>query len=124
MFNLSASKSRTPSTTNKPHPLSIPGWKWEKITMDVVIGLQGTFIKHDAILVIVDRLTKSAYFLPIRQNDSLNKLAELYVSEIMRLHGIPTSIVFYRDPQFTSHFWESLQMALGMKLHFSTAFHP
>ncbi|KAL0449667.1 UNVERIFIED_CONTAM: Transposon Ty3-I Gag-Pol polyprotein [Sesamum latifolium] len=71
-----------------------------------------------------DRLTKSAHFLPIRQNDSLDKLVELYVSEIVRLHGIPTSIVFDRDPRFTSHFWGSLHRALRIKLHFSTAFHP
>ncbi|KAL0294537.1 UNVERIFIED_CONTAM: Transposon Ty3-G Gag-Pol polyprotein [Sesamum calycinum] len=85
---------------------------------------QSTSRKHDAIWVVVDRLTKSAHFLPIRQNDSLDKLAELYVSEIVRLHGIPTSIVSDRDPRFTSHFWGSLQRALGTKLHFSTAFHP
>ncbi|XP_020549791.1 uncharacterized protein LOC110012040 [Sesamum indicum] len=72
----------------------------------------------------VAELTKSAHFLPIRQNDSLDKLAELYVSEIVRLHGIPTSIVSDTDPRFTSHFWGSLQTALGTKLHFSTAFHP
>ncbi|KAL0458159.1 UNVERIFIED_CONTAM: Transposon Ty3-I Gag-Pol polyprotein [Sesamum latifolium] len=97
---------------------------WEKITMDFVIGLPRTFRKHDAVWVIVDRLTKSAHFLPIYQNDSLDKLAELYISEIVRLHGIPTSIVSDRDPRFTSHFWGSLHKALGTKLHFSTAFHP
>ncbi|KAL0315131.1 UNVERIFIED_CONTAM: Transposon Ty3-I Gag-Pol polyprotein [Sesamum calycinum] len=74
--------------------------------------------------VVVDRLTKSAHFLPIHQNDSLDKLVELYVSKIVRLHGIPTSIVSDRDPRLTSHFWGSLQRALGAKLHFSTAFHP
>ena len=74
--------------------------------------------------VIVDRLTKSAYFLPIQQTDSLDKLASLYVSEIVRLHGVPLSIVSDRDPRFTSHFWGSLQGALGTKLHFSTVFHP
>ncbi|KAL2246181.1 UNVERIFIED_CONTAM: Transposon Ty3-I Gag-Pol polyprotein [Sesamum indicum] len=67
----------------KLHPLTIPEWKWEKITMDFVIGLPRTFRRHDAIWVIVDRLTISAHFLPIRQNDSLDKLAELYVSEIL-----------------------------------------
>ncbi|KAL2251426.1 UNVERIFIED_CONTAM: Transposon Ty3-G Gag-Pol polyprotein, partial [Sesamum indicum] len=97
---------------------------WEKITMDFFIGLPRTFRRHDAIWVIIDRLTKSAHFLPIRQNDSLDKLAELYVLEIVRLHGIPTSIVSDRDPRFTSHFWGSLQTALATKLHFSTAFHP
>ncbi|KAL0361723.1 UNVERIFIED_CONTAM: hypothetical protein Sradi_3856800 [Sesamum radiatum] len=69
--------------------------------------------ENDAVWVIVDRLTKTAHFLPIRQNDSLDKLAELYVSEIVRLHGIPTSIVSDRDPRFTSHFWGSLHRALG-----------
>ncbi|KAK4389876.1 hypothetical protein Sango_2324600 [Sesamum angolense] len=106
------------------HPFSIPEWKWENITMDFVIGLPRTFRKHDAIWVVMDRLTKFAHFLPIRQNDSLDKLAELYVSKIVRLHGIPTSIVSNRDYRFTSHFWRSLQRALGTKLHFSMAFNP
>ncbi|KAL0378456.1 UNVERIFIED_CONTAM: Transposon Ty3-G Gag-Pol polyprotein [Sesamum radiatum] len=101
--------------------LPYPEWKWEKITMDFV-GLPRTLRKHDAIWVIVDRLTKSAH-LPIRLGDSLDKLAELYVSEIVRLHGVPVSIVSDRDPRFTSHFWKSLQKALGTRLHFSTAFH-
>ncbi|KAL0340188.1 UNVERIFIED_CONTAM: Transposon Ty3-G Gag-Pol polyprotein [Sesamum radiatum] len=86
-------------------------------------GLPRTLRKHDAIWVIVDRLTKSAHFLPIRLGDSLDKLAELYVLEIVRLHGVPVSIMSDRDPRFTSHFWGSLQGALGTKLHFSTAFH-
>ena len=106
------------------HPLDIPEWKWENITMDFVSGLPNTKKGNDAIWVIMDRLTKSAHFLPIRQNDPLDKLAELYVSEIVRLHGIPTSIISDRDPRFTSHFWGSLQTALGTKLHFSIVFHP
>ena len=92
--------------------------------MDFIVGLSRTFRKHDAIWVIVDRLTKPAHFLPIQQGDSLDKLAGLYVSEIVRLHGMPISIMSDRDPRFTSHFWESLQRAIGTKLHFSTAFHP
>ncbi|KAL0437782.1 UNVERIFIED_CONTAM: hypothetical protein Sradi_0486100 [Sesamum radiatum] len=91
-------KAEHQASVGKLHPLSIPEWKWEKITMDFIIGLRRTFRKLDAIWVIVDRLTKSANFLPIRQNDSLDKLAELYVSEIVRLHGIPTTIVSDRDP--------------------------
>ncbi|KAL2252899.1 UNVERIFIED_CONTAM: Transposon Ty3-I Gag-Pol polyprotein, partial [Sesamum indicum] len=116
-------KAEHQAPAGKLHPLTIPEWKWEKITMDFVIGLPHTFRRHDAILMIADRLTKFAHFLPIRQNDSLDKLAELYVSEFVRLHGIPTSIVSDRDPRFTSHFCGSLQMALGTKLHFSTSFH-
>ena len=74
--------------------------------------------------MIVDRLTKSAHFLPINVEDSLEKLAQLYVDEIVRLHGVLVSIVSNRDPRFTSRFWPSLQAALGTRLHFSTTFHP
>ena len=72
--------------------------------MDFVVGLPRIFRKHDVVWVIVDRLTKSAHFLPIQQSDLLNKLARLYVSEIVRLHGVPISIVPDRDLRFTSHF--------------------
>ncbi|KAL0278067.1 UNVERIFIED_CONTAM: Transposon Tf2-11 polyprotein [Sesamum radiatum] len=75
-------KAEHQAPAGKLRPLSIPEWKWEKITMDFVVGLPRTLRKHDAIWVIVDRLTKSAHFLPIRLGDSLDKLAELYVSEI------------------------------------------
>ena len=74
--------------------------------------------------MIVDRLTKSAHFLPVNVEDYLEKLARLYVDEIVRLHGVPVSIVSDQDPRFTSRFWPSLQTALGTRLHFSTAFHP
>ena len=74
--------------------------------------------------MIVDRLTKSVHFLPIKNSDSLDKLAQLYVREIIRLHGTPVSIVSDRDLRFTSRFWPGLQNALGTRLHFSTAFHP
>ena len=87
--------------------------------MNFVIGLPRTQRQHDAIWVIVDRLTKSAYFLPINVEDSLEKLAQLYVYEIVRLHGVPVSIVSDRDPRFTSRFWPSLQAALGTRLHLS-----
>ena len=103
-------------------PLSIPQWKWERITMDFMVGLPRCRGGHDTIWVIVDRLTKSAHFLPIRNSDSLDKLAQLYVREIIRLHGTPVSIVSDRDPRFTSRFLPSLQNALGTRLHFSTAF--
>ncbi len=74
--------------------------------------------------MIVDRLTKSAHFLAVKKDYSLDKLVEIYVGEIVRLHGAPISIVSDRDPRFTSRFWPSLQEALGTKLKFSTAFHP
>ena len=103
--------------------LSIPVWKWEKITMDFVTGLPQTQRQHDAIWMIVDRLTKFAHFLPVNVEDFLEKLAQLYVDEIVRLHGVPVSMVSDRDPWFTSRFWPNLQTALGTRLHFSTAFH-
>ena len=117
-------KAKHQAPSGKLQSLSIPEWKWEKITMDFVIGLPRTVRKHDVVWVIVDRVTKSAHFLPIQQSDSLDKLARFYIAEIVRLHGVPIFIVSDRDPRFTSHFWESLQKAMGTKLHFSTAFHP
>ncbi|KAG8496459.1 hypothetical protein CXB51_007559 [Gossypium anomalum] len=105
-------------------PIMVPEWKWDRITMDFVSGLPLTPGKKDAIWVIVDRLTKSAHFIPVRTDYSLNKLADLYIREIVRLHGIPLSIISDRDPRFTSWFGQKLQDALGTKLNFSTAFHP
>ena len=92
--------------------------------MDFVVGLPLTGRKHDLVWVVVDRLTKLAHFLPVRTDYSLDKLAELYIKEIVRLHGIPISIISDRDPRFTSRFWGKLQEALGTRLNFSTAFHP
>ena len=74
--------------------------------------------------MIVVRLTNSTHFLPIKITYSLNKLAELYIREIIRLHGTPVSIVSNYDPGFTSRFWPSLQKTLGTRLKFSIAFHP
>lgn len=92
--------------------------------MDFVVGFPGKSKGYDSIWVIVDWLTKSAHFLPIRISYPLDRLAKLYIDEIVRLYGVPTSIVSNRDPPFTSHFWGRLQETLGIKLNFSTAFHP
>ena len=87
-------------------PLAIPEWKWEQITMDFISGLPKTIKGHDSIWVIVDRLTKSAHFIPVKTTYTLDKLAETYVQEIVRLHGIPVSIVSNRETRFTSKFLE------------------
>ena len=92
--------------------------------MNFVIGLPRTQACYDAIWVIMDRLTKSTHFLAIRNNFSLDKLAKLYISEIVKLHGVLISIVLDRDSRFTSRFWPKLQKALGTTLHFNVAFHP
>ena len=104
--------------------IRIPEWKWYRITMDFVVWLPLTGRKHDSVWVVVDRLTKSAHFLPVRTDYSLDKLAELYIKEIVRLHGIPISIISDRDPRFTSRFWGKLQTTLGTRLKFSIEFHP
>ena len=97
---------QVPSNLLNPRP--IPQWKWDNITMDFVSGFPLTQRKHDVIWVIVDRLTKSAHFLPIRLDYSMDRLADLYVNEIVRLHDIHVSIVSDRDPRFTSRFWKEL----------------
>ena len=124
MTSLSAGEGRALEARGKVQPLPIPLWKWDKITMDFFIELPRTRRQHDAIWVIVDRLMKSAHFLPVSNDDPLDKLAQLYVEEIVRLHGVPISIVSDRDPRFKSRFWSSLQDTMGTRLHFSTAFHP
>ena len=92
--------------------------------MDFVVGLPKTLSRQDAVWVIVDRHTKVAHFIPISMTYSMDKLAALYIKEIVSLHGIPVAIISDRDARFTSKFSESIQRALGTKLKFSTAFHP
>ena len=105
-------------------PLDILEWKWDGISMDFVSGLPKTKQGKDAIWVIVDRLTKSAHFIPVCMTYKMEKLAELYIREVVKLHGVPSSIVSDRDPRFTSRFWVSLQEALGTKIRLSSAYHP
>ncbi|GJZ16827.1 reverse transcriptase domain-containing protein [Tanacetum coccineum] len=102
----------------------IPEWKWDKITMDFITKLPKTKSGHDTIWVIVDRLTKSAHFLAIREDYSTERLARLYIDEIVARHGVPVSIISDRDGRFTSRFWQTLQKALGTRLDMSTAYHP
>ena len=92
--------------------------------MDFVTGLPNTSRGCDVIWVIVDRLTKSAHFIPINISYPVSKLAEIYTNVIVKLHGVPLCIVSDRDPRFTSEFWKSLQEALGSKLRLSSAYHP
>ena len=103
--------------------MPIPEWKWERIAMDFVVGLLNTMGKYDSIWVIVDRLTKSAHFIPVKMTYNAEKLAKLYMWEIIRLHGVPLSIISDRGTQFTSKFWRTLHAELGTMLDLSTAFH-
>ncbi|GJW60265.1 putative reverse transcriptase domain-containing protein [Tanacetum coccineum] len=101
----------------------IPEWKWEHITMDFVTGLPRTSSGYDSIWVIVDRLTKSAHFLPMKKTDSMEKLTRQYLKEVVCRHGVPLSIISDRDSRFASGFWRSLQNALGTNLNMSTTYH-
>ncbi|GKA86123.1 putative reverse transcriptase domain-containing protein [Tanacetum coccineum] len=101
-----------------------PEWKWDNIMMDFITELSKSSHGFDTIWVIMDRLTKSAHFLPIRENDPLDKLARLYLNRIVARHGIPISIICDRDGRFTSNFWKSFQKALGTDISMSTAYHP
>ncbi|GJZ87852.1 putative reverse transcriptase domain-containing protein [Tanacetum coccineum] len=104
--------------------LEIPMWKWERITMDFIIKLPKRSNKHDTIWVIVDRLTKSAHFIPTREINSMETLTRLYIKEIVSRHGVPISIILDHDSHFTSRFWQSLQSGLGTQLDMSMAYHP
>ena len=108
----------------KMQPLDIPLWKWEDITMDFITKLPRTARGVDSIWVIVDRLTKSAHFIPIPESISAEKLADIYIREIVARHGVPVSVISDRDVRFTSRFWKRFHDELGTRLHFSTAFHP
>jgi len=96
--------------------LSIPDWKWEEISMDFIVRLPLTQKGHNSIWVIVDRLTKSAHFIPIHSTYRPSDYAELYFSQIVKLHGVPRTIISDRGPQFTARFWEHLHSLLGTKL--------
>nr|GEU68831.1 reverse transcriptase domain-containing protein [Tanacetum cinerariifolium] len=98
--------------------------KEEGIAMDFVTKLPKTSSGHDIIWVSVDRLTKSAYYLPMREDYKMDRLARLYLNEIVAKHGVPILIISDRDSRFTSRFWQSMQEALGTCLDMSTAYHP
>ena len=100
-------KAEHQRSTRLLQPLEIEEWKWEHITMDFLTHLPWTSRKHDAVWVIVDRLTKSAHFLAVRMTFTLEEFYMLYIREIVWLHGVPVSIVSDRDPRFTAQFWKS-----------------
>ncbi|GJS35620.1 putative reverse transcriptase domain-containing protein [Tanacetum coccineum] len=102
----------------------IPQWKWDNITMDFITKLPKSSQGYDTIWVIFDRLTKSTIFVPMRETDPMERLARMYLKEVVTRHGIHVSITCDRDPRFASNFWRSLQEALGMNLDMSTAYHP
>jgi hypothetical protein len=105
-------------------PLSIPMWKWDDISMYFIVGLPLTARKKDSIWVIVDRLTKTAHFIAVHTTYSVQQYAELYMDQIVRLHGILKTIISDRGTQFVARFWEQLHECLGTKLIRSSSYHP
>ncbi|WVZ89106.1 hypothetical protein U9M48_035559 [Paspalum notatum var. saurae] len=116
--------SQDQSTAGLLQPLKIPEWKWEEISMHFIVGLPRTQKGYNSIWVVVDRLTKVAHFIPVNTTYSSARLAKLYISRIVCLHGVPKRIISDRGSQFTSRFWEQLHDSIDSKLWFSTAYHP
>jgi hypothetical protein len=117
-------KSRNSNKLGLLQPLPIPNQKWEQVSMDLITQLTKTKRGNDAIIVVVDKLTKMSHFIPTTTTVSATQTATLFMNEIVRYHGIPSSIVSDRDARFTSSFWKSLWKLCGTKLNMSTAFHP
>jgi hypothetical protein len=92
--------------------------------MDFIVGLPNTSRHHDSIWVIVDRLTKIAHFLPVHTTQKTEKYVEIYIHQIVRLHGIPRTIVLDREASFVARFWEQLQKSLGTTVIRNSAYHP
>ena len=113
---------QTPS--GRLQPLQILKWKWEHVMIDFIMGLTRTPRKVDTIWVVVDWLTKSVHFLPVKNTIGVEQFAWLYIQEIVRLDGIPVSIVSNRNCRFVSNFWKVVQEELGTQLNFSMAYHP
>jgi hypothetical protein len=104
--------------------MSIPAWKWDDISMDFIVGLPLTPRKHDSIWVILDRLTKTAHFIPVHTTYSAERYVEIYVDLIVRLHGLPNTILSDRGTQFVARFWTQVHESLGTKLIHSSSYHP
>ena len=104
--------------------MPIPEWKWDKLGMDFITGLPKTRSRYDFIRVVVDRLTKVAHFIPVKTTYTSAKLAKIYMTRIVCLHGVRRTIVSDRGTQFSSKFWHQLHQTLETRLEFSTTFHP
>ena len=105
-------------------PFPVPKWKWESISMDFITGFPMTMRQHDSIMVVVNKLTKAAHFIPVKSTHKTDDIAKIFMKEIFKLHGLPKAIVSDRDVKFTSNFWKGLFVDLGTKINFSIAYHP
>ena len=105
-------------------PLPIPEWKWDVVTMDFITKLPKTKLKNDAIMIVVDKLTKAAHLIPVKTTHKAANTTNIYMKEIARLHSIPKDIVSYMDSKFNYNFWKGLFEGFGTSLNMSTTNHP
>jgi hypothetical protein len=104
-------------------PLPIPEWKWEVAKMDFITGLPRIGKQHDSIMVVVEKITKDAHFIPLMTTHKATDVADIFMKEVARLHKIPKKIVSDRDPKFTSNLWKGLFKVFRMNLNFSKTYH-
>eukprot|EP00253_Pinus_taeda_P024097 PITA_24097 len=105
-------------------PLPIPEWKWETISMDFITRLPKTKRNNDSIMVVVDKLSKAAHFIPVQSTYKATQIAHIFMHNVFKLHGLPKTIISDVDVKFTSTFWRTLFVELRTQLNFSTAYHP
>ena len=117
-------KSVTKLPAGLLEPLALPEQKWADVSMDFIMGLPRSSNGNDGILTVVDRATKMVHLVPVKQTITASETAQVYWTNIGRLHGLPRSIVSDRDPRFVSKFWQGLWSLLGTKLRMSSAYHP
>jgi hypothetical protein len=98
-------------------PLPIPEWNWELVTMDFITKLPRTSKQHDAIMVVVEKLTEDAHFIPMKVTHKATNVVDIYMREVSHFHGIPKTIVFDRDPKFTSNFYKGLFKGFNTNLN-------
>jgi hypothetical protein len=105
-------------------PFPIPHWKCELVTNDFITTLPIQMRKHDSIMVVVDKLTKVAHFIPLKTTNKVENNVEIYMKEFAKIHGVPKEIVSDKDPKFTSNFWKGLFKVFGTSLNLNTTYHP
>ena len=105
-------------------PLEIPEWKWEHIAMDFIVGLPRTRIGMYSVFVVVDRFGKMSHYIPCKTTHDANNFANLFFKEVVRIHGLPRSIVAHMDVKFMGYIWKTLWERLGKNLAHSSAYHP